>query len=184
MSVVRVVVLNGAGGAGKSSIAKALQAMLDEPYLHVAMDAFLDMLPGRLWDHPDGFLLEDVGGDGPPTVAIRTGPMGERLMRGMRRAVATLARAGNDLIVDDVMEAADWADYERVLAGLDVTLVGVLCPLDVLEARERARGDRRVGFARWQVERVHEGLRYDLTVDSGSASPGACAARIKTALGL
>ena len=41
----RVVLLNGAGSAGKSSIARALQAIAGRPLLHVQMDAFFDMLP-------------------------------------------------------------------------------------------------------------------------------------------
>jgi chloramphenicol 3-O phosphotransferase len=41
----RIVLLNGVGSVGKSSIAKALQAITSEPFLHVQMDAFLDMLP-------------------------------------------------------------------------------------------------------------------------------------------
>lgn len=40
----RIIILNGAGSAGKSSIAKALQAITNEPFLHVAMDDFLDIL--------------------------------------------------------------------------------------------------------------------------------------------
>jgi chloramphenicol 3-O-phosphotransferase len=41
----RIVVLNGIGSVGKSFVAKALQALVTEPFLHVQMDAFLDMLP-------------------------------------------------------------------------------------------------------------------------------------------
>ncbi|GHD58475.1 hypothetical protein GCM10017083_41490 [Thalassobaculum fulvum] len=41
----RIVLLNGAGSAGKSSIARALQAIAATPLLHMQMDAFLEMLP-------------------------------------------------------------------------------------------------------------------------------------------
>lgn len=40
-----VIVLNGASSAGKTSIAKALQAKLDAPYHHVQLDAFRAMEP-------------------------------------------------------------------------------------------------------------------------------------------
>jgi chloramphenicol 3-O phosphotransferase len=40
-----IIILNGVGSAGKSSIARALQDIAMQPYLHVPMDAFLDMLP-------------------------------------------------------------------------------------------------------------------------------------------
>ena len=55
-----VILLNGVGSAGKSSIAKALQTITAEPFLHVAMDAFLDLMPARYWDHPDGVTFETV----------------------------------------------------------------------------------------------------------------------------
>src|SRR5262245_18333522 len=40
-AIARIVILNGVGSAGKSSIARALQAMTDESFLYVAMDTFL-----------------------------------------------------------------------------------------------------------------------------------------------
>src|SRR5262245_4315199 len=41
----RIIVLNGIGSVGKSSIARALQAMTVEPFLHVQLDMFIAMLP-------------------------------------------------------------------------------------------------------------------------------------------
>jgi len=180
----RIVLLNGAGSAGKGSIARALQAITAGPFLHVQMDAFLDMLPAARQDHPEAFSYETVQRDGAPAVVIRAGAAGERLMRGMRRAVAALAEAGNDLIVDDVMLGDEMAEYDALLAACRVYKVGVLAPLDVLEARERARGDRLIGLARWQVDRVHAGRRYDLEVDTSRAGPDECALLIKERFGL
>lgn len=179
-----IVLLNGAGSAGKSSIARALQAIVATPFLHVQMDAFLDMLPAAYQDHPDAFAFETGEQDGAPALEIRSGPVGERLMRGMRRAVAALAAAGNDLIVDDVMLGDEMADYEALLAGFRVCKVGVFAPLDVLEAREAARGDRMIGLARWQVDRVHAGRTYDLEVDSAALTPAECARAIAERFGL
>jgi chloramphenicol 3-O phosphotransferase len=59
--IARIIILNGVGSVGKSSIARALQKITAQPFLHVAMDAFLDMLPASYMDHPDGFLFEDHG---------------------------------------------------------------------------------------------------------------------------
>jgi chloramphenicol 3-O phosphotransferase len=144
----RIIMLNGVGSAGKSSIARALQAMTDECFLYVAMDAFLEMLSEKYWNHPDTFTYRIESDDGKPRVAIETGPQGVRLMRGMRRAIAELARQGNNLIVDEVMLGADdRADYDQLLAEFAFFLVGVFAPLDVLEERERRRGDRMIGLA-------------------------------------
>ncbi len=44
-----VVLLNGTSSAGKSTIAKALQEQMDDPYLHTGVDHFLPRLPTRLF---------------------------------------------------------------------------------------------------------------------------------------
>jgi chloramphenicol 3-O phosphotransferase len=180
----RVIILNGVGSAGKGSIAKALQAIASRPYLHVEMDAFLAMLPDRYFSHPDGLIFETTEEGGKPSVIIKTGVVAERLLSGMRRAVAALASAGNDLIVDDVMVDGELADYRALLKAFDVSVVGVFASLDVLEARERQRSDRMVGLARWQYDKVHKGRAYDFTVDTSTATPLECAELIKAALRL
>jgi chloramphenicol 3-O phosphotransferase len=177
----RVVFLNGVGSVGKTSIAKALQTVTTEPFLHVAMDAFIDMLPKGMIGHPDGVTFESAQDQGKPTVAIKSGPVMQRTMRGMRRAIAAMAHEGNDLIVDDVMLGGGAAQqYRELLAQHEVRFVGLFAPLDVLEAREQERGDRLIGLARWQYPRVHSGMTYDLELDTSVASPQACARRIKT----
>jgi chloramphenicol 3-O phosphotransferase len=57
-------------------------------------------------------------------------------------------------------------------------------PLDVLEERERKRGDRDIGLARWLYDRVHQGIRYDLEIDTSFADPAKCAQQIRAAFGL
>lgn len=179
-----VILLNGVGSAGKSSIAKALQTITAEPFLHVAMDAFFDMMPEHYWNHPDGVTFETVQQDGKPSVVIHSGPVAARIMRGMRRSIAAMAREGNNLIVDDVLIDNELADYAALLADVTFRTVGVFAPLDVLEARERERGDRLIGLARWQYDRVHRGRRYDLELDSSTATPLECAECIKQRFGL
>jgi chloramphenicol 3-O phosphotransferase len=177
--VATVILLNGVGSAGKSSIAKALQTITAEPFLHVAMDAFLDMMPARYWDHPDGLAFETVHQDGKPAVVIKSGPVVDRTLLGMRHAVAAMARAGNNLIVDDVLLENEMAEYASLLADVTFHAVGVFAPLDVLEARERERGDRLIGLARWQYDRVHQGRRYELELDTSKATPAECALLVK-----
>lgn len=56
---------------------------------------------------------------------------------------------------------------------------GVLARLDVLEAREAARGDRLIGLARWQFPRVHAGAAYDFTVDTSLVTAAEAARAIR-----
>ena len=178
-TTARIVLLNGVGSAGKTSIAKALQAITVEPFLHVEMDAFLQMLPEASFGHRDGLIFETVEDDGKPSVVITTGPVADRAFRGMRHAIAAMAAQGNNLIVDEVLLGSEKAEYANLLSPFDLFLVGVFAPLEVLEAREHQRGDRAIGLARWQYDRVHKDMRYDLTVDTSTATPVECAERIK-----
>ncbi len=180
----RIVLLNGVGSVGKSSIAKALQKIAVEPFLHMAMDSFIDMMPPSLFEAPDGMTFVPGLHDGKPSVEIKVGPAAERAFRGMRFAMAAMAREGNNLIIDDVLLGNDAAEYAEALAGLTVHWVGVFAPLEVLEERERRRGDRDIGLARWLFDRVHAGIRYDLELDTSRTTPEDCALRVKRAFGL
>ena len=186
-----IVLLNGVGSVGKSSIAKALQNITQEPYLHLEMDAFLAMLPEAWKNHPDGLSFETSLVDGKPSVFAKTGPVAEQTLSGMRRAVAAMASAGNNLIVDDVLfgnvmtgHGNAVADYKALLAPYRVYWVGLFASLETLEKREQARGDRTIGLARWQVGRVHTAMDYDLEIDTDTTSTTAAAQTIKEQFGL
>lgn len=181
----QVIILNGIGSVGKSSTAKALQAITSKPFLHIAMDTFLDMLPEKMLGHPDGLLFEAMEDDGKPVIGIKSGPVLERAMRGMRHSIAAMAAQGNNLIVDEVIIRTETLqDYRDFLRPFDFRLVGLFAPLDVLEARERARGDREIGLARWQYGRVHHGISYDLELNTVAETPETCARVICEKFGL
>jgi chloramphenicol 3-O phosphotransferase len=183
--MTRIILLNGPSSVGKGSVAKALQRIAERPMLHVAMDAFLEMLPAAMLGAPEGYVFETTREDGLPVTSITSGPVLEAAMRGMRGAVAALAEAGNDLIVDEVMwDPKALADYRRRLAAFDFRTVGLRAPLEVIERRERQRGDRDLGLARWQYDKVHAGMAYDLELDTAVATPNEIAAAIKSAFGL
>ncbi|SDK97661.1 chloramphenicol 3-O phosphotransferase [Lentzea albidocapillata subsp. violacea] len=160
-----IIFLNGTSSSGKSSIAEQLLQVLDTPYFHLAVDAFGAMRAVERTLELDGPELAEV---------LR------RTRAGFHRAVAGMAQAGNDLVVDHVL-SEPWRlqDCLEVLDGLDVVLVGVHCPPDELERRERARGDRMPGHAAAQLQSVHQHGLYDFEVDTSVNSPRECALAIK-----
>jgi chloramphenicol 3-O phosphotransferase len=185
MASGKVIILNGIGSVGKSSTAKALQKIARDYFLHVPGDSFLDMMPSQLWNNPDGISFQQHNQEDQPSVTIDMGAEAQRVFGGMRSAVAAMAAAGNNLIVDDVMLSAnDQLDYQCKLAGIEHYFVGMFAPLDVLDQRERDRGDRLIGLARWQFERVHKNVQYDLEVDTSLGCPQECAQIIATKFGL
>ena len=138
-----------------------------------------------MFDHPDGMIFETVQDRGSPSVVIKTGPVMERTMRGMRHAIAALASQESDLVVDDVMmRGADADEYRALLTGTNLRFVGLFAPLEVLERRELARGDRQLGLARWQFDRVHRGQKYDLELETSGSTPTQNAERICGTFGL
>jgi chloramphenicol 3-O phosphotransferase len=163
MSSGQVIVLNGASSSGKTSIAHALQAMIEEPCLHLCIDDYLGAFQRDLWQRQE---------------VVR--PRWPNIIRGFHAAGAGIARAGNLVILDDVLEEEPpWEEHlVELFEGLEVFFVGVHCPLDELERRERQRKERRPGLARLQYEQVHARALYDIDVDTSELSPEACAARI------
>lgn len=101
--MTRVIVINGIGSVGKSSTARALQAMAATPFLHVQGDAFLDMIAPQLWGHRNGITFRQLQTSAGPSVEIEMGDAIDWLMEGMRTSVAALQKAGNDCIAHDVM---------------------------------------------------------------------------------
>jgi chloramphenicol 3-O phosphotransferase len=184
----RILVLNGTSSSGKSTLAKALQAALRDPWLVIGIDTFVFALPRRYLDQPGWsevfrYVREAGATDGP--FRIETGPLGETLVTGMHRSVAALAASGLSVIVDHVVLEAAWLDDLRArFEGLDWRLVGVRCPLAVIEQRERDRRDRTIGQAAAQFAVVHaHGVPYDVEVDTSRLTPDAAAARIVATLG-
>jgi chloramphenicol 3-O phosphotransferase len=167
----KIVLLNGTSSSGKSSILAALQNLLDEPYLNAGLDKFIWMLPKRYLDRP---LWDDVLG-----LASEAGAMGHRLAYGMHRSIAALSLSGLNVLADHVLVEQDWVkDCAQLFTGLPAYLVGIRCPLDVLEQREKERRDRTLGQARLQFERAHAHRLYDFEVDTSTASVEECAQRI------
>jgi chloramphenicol 3-O phosphotransferase len=181
----RIILLNGAGSAGKSSIARAILAAARDVFLHVQMDTWLEMMPQRTLGTAEGLAFDTAQVEGKPVVRVTSGAAQERALRGMRAAVAAMAAEGCDMVVDEVMfDPRVMADYRARLAGFDLRTVGVFAPLAVLEARELARGDRVIGLARAQIDLVHRGQVYDFTVDTSTASAEDCARAIVARFGL
>jgi hypothetical protein len=66
---------------------------------------------------------------------------------------ARAGRAGNDLIAEHFIEFRAWReDLARLLADVDVFLIGVHGDLAETGRRERGRGDRRPGEGRAHVQ--------------------------------
>ena len=146
----RIIFVNGTSSAGKSTLAKALRETLSEPFPYYASDQLADA----------GFRTIRRTRHG-STPSER-----EKFFDGFHRSIAAFAEAGNDLIVEHIVETQAWADQlNALLVHLDVFWVGVHAPMAEIERRERERGDRSIGEARYHLK-THSFCRYDLDVDT------------------
>jgi chloramphenicol 3-O phosphotransferase len=184
----RIVALNGAPRAGKSSIVRALQAREDAIWLNLGVDVFALATPARL---APGIGLRPGGGL--PEVAAAV-PL---LYAALYEAAAAASRLGLDVVMDvghhreSGAPAGILESCARRLDGLPAYLVGVRCPLPAIMARRRAGEAGREGLyataaegepvpapvLAWQ-RAVHEPGVYDLELDTAALDPEACAALI------
>lgn len=115
-----------------------------------------------------------------PCGGVTVGPEFLNLQAAWREGIAMMVRAGARVIVDDVLlgGADSQQQWQRVLGGLEVLWVGVRCDSAVAAERERAREDRIPGMAVAQAEAVHDGMVYDLEVDTTRTESLVCAKTI------
>src|ERR687894_1604207 len=81
----KVILISGTSSSGKSTLAKGLQKSLADPFLHMQLDSYIEMLPRTDdWE------------------------MFQRMVRGLNRSIAVMADEGNNLIVDHVLIDNAW----------------------------------------------------------------------------
>jgi chloramphenicol 3-O phosphotransferase len=174
-----IILLNGTASAGKTSIGHAIQRLADRPWLLLGADILGAIVPAP-YNAGDraatGFAWQPAG---PDEVALVAGPWGQSVIAAWHRAIATLAHAGQEVVVDHILQEPGWfADCVTAWQDLPVLFVGVRCPLAVAAARAARRPGREPGYVRWAYGRVHRHGPYDLEVDTAVLDPDTCARQI------
>jgi chloramphenicol 3-O phosphotransferase len=169
----QVIVLNGSSSSGKTTIARCLKAILPTPWISLSIDDLLDALPPSLMDSDAGITFGEHG-------EVTIGEGFREITSAWLAGIAAMARAGTRIIYDDVfLSGAESQERLRIqLAGLSVLWVGVRCDAEVAAGREIARGGRVVGGAASQSTKVHEGVTYDLEVNTTLTESLECARTI------
>ena len=161
----RVILLNGASSAGKSTLARNLQLLLKEAAMIFSMDDYLAMSRGK---HETA--LDAVRESGLPFI------------ESFHAAIAEAARKGALVIVDHVIgESRRWIqDLLNRLDGIPRILVRVECRQDVLLERERRRTDRTPAPAHAQRQHagIHRHFPHDFSIDTSADTPRKCAMRL------
>jgi chloramphenicol 3-O phosphotransferase len=172
-----VIILNGGSSSGKSGIVRCLQEVLQDPWLAFGCDSFVDALPARMTSADEGIVFAADGG-------VSVGAGFRELEAAWTDGIAAMVRAGARVVVDDVFlgGTASQQRWRKALDGLPVLWVGVRCERAVAAGREVARGDRARGMAAAQADVVHQGVFYDLEVDTTRTESMDCARAIAARL--
>lgn len=165
--------LNGGSSSGKTAIARCLQEILPGPWLTLGTDMLIEAMPAAMQESEGGI---ELGADG----GVSVGPEFRVVEKAWIAGIAAMARAGARIIVDEVFlgQATSQQRWMTALGDLPVLWVGIRCDGAEAARREQARGDRVTGMARSQAGLVHQGVTYDLEVDTTSAPPQDCARAI------
>lgn len=60
-----------------------------------------------------------------------------QIIPGFHRSIVAFASQGTPVIVDHVFQEEAWLpDFRQAAAGVEVSYVGVVCPIEILEKRE------------------------------------------------
>jgi len=169
-----VIILNGPSSVGKSSILGSFQTKNKELWLGMGLDSlFVKVLPPKVYleDKPEHHSVmrgvASVDKDGNKIFDLRIGDAGQKVIRGMHRTIEAYARTGNNVIVDYINYDSAWiGDLKSTLKGIKVFFVGVKASLETIEEREKDRGTSPQGHARSHYDTVHQGVNYDLVIDT------------------
>ncbi|RWB56145.1 chloramphenicol phosphotransferase [Mesorhizobium sp.] len=190
MTAGQIIILNGAPRSGKSSIAAAIQEMLDGVWVNLGVDAYAQITPPRL---RPGIGLRP-GGERPDLEVFVP-----RLYAALYDSIAAHSRLGLNVVTDvghhdaysrplDILP-----DCAKRLVGLPVLFVGVRCPIEAILQRRAAGAADGIYVAGsdedpmprpvrlWQEE-VHRPGIYDLEIDTSQLGPEACAEAIRQRL--
>lgn len=119
----KIIYLNGPSSSEKTTLAKALQEALSEPYLHVGIDKMIGFMPAKV---NIGFSWEAAtDSTGHSIYNIHAGPFAKKVTHSLKDIAHLLASQHYNLIIDDVaFGAIEVEEWKKVLEGYKVLYIG------------------------------------------------------------
>ncbi|MDR9855675.1 chemotaxis protein [Paenibacillus sp. VCA1] len=169
-----IVFLNGTSSSGKTSISMELKNQKEIPFHHLSIDDFF---------HNYNDFIDNKFPDIEPTREVDNQVVGQILfdpiMSVYYATIKLFSEMGLNVIVDTVIDNDKrFNDYLDVLFDHPTLFVGVLCSKEELTRREQIRGDREIGLANSQFNKVYCFNEYDLEINTEELNPAECAEKI------
>lgn len=163
-----IVFLNGTSSSGKTSISTELLNQNEISFYHLSIDDFYNGLFHDYIDFINTKYAEDV--QGPTHIII------EPLITLFYSTIKFMSVMGTNIVVDTVNDTDDrFNTFLALLMDHPVLLVGVTCSKEELIRREKLRGDREIGLAISQYDKVYCLNEYDLELNTETFRPDECA---------
>jgi len=163
--------MNGTSSSGKTSISIELMNQKEILFHHLSVDDFIkDFFNNRFSDiEPTREVDEQV------IAQIMFDPLNSMYYS----TIKLLSEMGLNVIVDTVIENDKWFnDCLDVFFDQPTLFIGVICSKEELIRREQTRGDRNIGLAASQFNKVYCIDEYDLEVNTEEMNPIECAEKI------
>jgi chloramphenicol 3-O phosphotransferase len=170
--MTKVIFLNGISSSGKTSIVKAIQHISPLPFLHFGVDTLIDMMPSKWLSFnekgKDGCWFESYENDYGKATSCHSGPYGEEVFAMGIKLVKTILDCNLNLILDEVVWEQEKLDlYQSILNEYKTTFIRIECSRESAQEREFLRGDREIGLANDQFDKLHlVKCNYDLKIDT------------------
>lgn len=155
----RIIILNGPSSSGKSTLSRNLQKIWPAPLYYTSYD----LVEEEMSPYPHARRKYEGYPD----------PVKD-FLDVMYTTAAAMANMGRDVIIDNCLfDTEDIIGLCRErLDGLTQVWVRVKLDQAELDRREKARGNRAIGKARWQAEHItpKDDDAYDVIVDTANPS--------------
>lgn len=167
-----VIFLNGISSSGKTSIVKAIQHISPIPFLHFGVDTLIDMMPNQWLSFnekgKDGCWFESYENDYGRATSCHSGVYGKTVFDMGMKLVETILDCNLNLIIDEVVWEQEKMDlYHSILSQYKTTFIRIECSRESAQEREILRGDREIGLANDQFDRLElVKYNYDLKIDT------------------
>ncbi len=154
----QIILLNGSSSAGKSTLAKALQALIankrKESYEIVSIDDFLKMATDEVIYEDDVYEISGL----------------------LCNKVMEVFSGNQGVIIDHVITSERiFEQLKEAVSPHRLWTVRVTCPLEIIRKREQERKDRCLGSAEASYTYLYPKEGYDLTVDTHFMTVSECA---------
>ena len=173
-----IILLNGTSSSGKTSISTELIKQKEIPIQHLSVDEFCNEMCHSYLNY-----INEKYPNIEPTDEVNEDVVSQLLTEPMVSLYFTTIKLfstmGINVVVDTVLNNDEWFNTcLDLLSDHPVLFVGVKCSREEMARREQLRGDRKIGLAASQYDKVYCFEHYDLELDTEKQLPILCANRI------